>query len=142
MTDHQVAKASSGEERAELKERMRNASFKLGLMQQAPKPQSMYTTVMSAPVKSEDSRNGLSNIKSEMRKTSIKITESKETFNITEAKQAFKSQPYSKNDPLTNLKAASINLKEVGNPSCFVTVNSTIFNSKGNPNQIRSVISD
>lgn len=38
MMDHNAAKTASGDDRAELKERMRNASFSLGLKQQAPKP--------------------------------------------------------------------------------------------------------
>ena len=36
MMDHEAAKGASGDERLELKERMRNASFTLGL--KAPKP--------------------------------------------------------------------------------------------------------
>ncbi len=77
-----------------------------------------------------------------MRKTSIKITESKQTYSETEAAQAYKSLPYSKEHQMRNLKGGSINLKDIGNPKYFQTSNNAIFNSKGNPNGIRSVISD
>ena len=61
----------------------------------------------------------------------------------TEAGSQFKNVTQAKEEAFNSLKSSNITLKEAGrNIKCYETSHASIFNPKGNPNAIRSIIPD
>jgi len=83
--------AATGEERQELKERMRKASFTLGLKSEGGqlKAQSMYKSCIDASAKLGGMPSNGELVKAEMKKTYIKIGEGNQCSAETEANTAF-----------------------------------------------------
>lgn len=77
-----------------------------------------------------------------MKKTSIKIGEGKSISGDTEMNTAFTTLTQTSKEPVSK-HGTNISLKEAGkNQKYYETSHNTIFNAKGNPNDIRSFIPD
>lgn len=136
--------AATGEQRQELKERMRKASFTLGLKSEGGQhmAQSMYKSCIDASAKLGGMPSNGEEVRAEMKKTYIKIGEGKLCSSETEMNTAFTTLTQANKEPVSK-PSTNIILKEAGkNQKYYETSHNTIFNAKGNPNEIRSFIPD